>query len=156
MKGYPKWFSRRFISLNLSFLFFTGFLLIPITLDLQLGWEVPWHLSGEPRVMVTALHAFFSFASLVMVGSLASIHMRQGWKRRLRRTSGISLVGSFVLLTLTALGIYYFGNEQLSLIARLTHMALGISLPLLYVLHMSLRRRLLSSEIRGLKNTAGE
>lgn len=136
MKGYPNWFSWIFISLILSLVFFSGIIMIPTALHMRLEWEVPWRLSGESRIAVTALHVFFSFVTLVILGALSSIHMRQGWKKKSRRASGISLVGFFAFLTITALGIYYFGNENLSLIASVGHMTAGVFLLFVYLAHV--------------------
>jgi hypothetical protein len=135
MKGYPRWFTWRFVSLILLSVFVTGLLLVTMTLELELGLEVPWRLSGTSRIAVTASHAFASAISLVLFGALTVIHMRQGWRKRLRRKSGVSLSVSFGLLFLTSLGIYYLGDETMSSVARLSHTAFGILVLPIYIWH---------------------
>lgn len=95
MKGYPKWFSRRFITLLMSILFLSGLFLIPTTLENQLEIQVPWRLEPSSRILVAGTHALFAFIAIALLGALWSIHMRTEWKRGTNRVSGLSLVLTF-------------------------------------------------------------
>ena len=117
-------------------LFVTGLLLAPTTLNLKLDVETPWRLEADRRIQVAALHAFFAFGSLVVLGALSSIHMRQEWRRGNNRASGLILVAIFGFLTLTGLGIYYFGDEGLSAFSSLSHLAVGVFIALIYLWHI--------------------
>lgn len=132
MKGYPRWFSVKLILGVCLVTFLTGCLLLPTTLDLRLGIDVPWRLQGSNRNWVVAIHTTFAFCIVAILGALWSIHMRAGWKQKARRSSGALIVGSNIMLIVTGIGIFYLPNEQAALVDSLFHVGLGlISVPLL-------------------------
>lgn len=140
MKGYPKWFSSTLVSSVLGLLFLTGLILAPTTLQLRLEWDVPWRLHEGYRIAVSALHAFSSILTLVLVGALASIHMRQGWVKRQRRLTGVIMITSLTLLSLTGLGIYYLGSEKLAFVSGVSHLVVGVLLFFVATLHILTKR----------------
>lgn len=141
MKGYPKWFSANLITTILVVLFLTGLLLTPTTLVVRLEKEVPWRLSADSRVVVAGIHLLLALVALAIVGALSSIHMRKEWNRKRNRASGITLVGIFVFLSLTGVGIYYFGNETLSLLSSVSHLVVGLLIAAIYVWHLSYKKK---------------
>lgn len=136
MKGYPKWFSVTMITSLMSLLMITGYLLAPTTLELKLQWEVPWRLTVEHRTYMAAAHAVMALVIFSLMGSLWTLHMRQEWRRGNSRLSGVGMVVSLLLLGLTGVGIYYFGNEKLSQLSSLSHLGLGVLLTLVYFGHV--------------------
>lgn len=140
MKGYPKWFTANFISTCAGILFLTGILLAPTTLQVRLDRTLPWRLEADSRVVVVALHALVSFIAIAIVGALSTIHMRREWHHKRNRVSGITLVSIFVFLSLSGLGIYYFGNETLSLFSSMSHMIVGILILGFYVWHLMYKK----------------
>ena len=122
-------------------LFLTGLLLAPTTLVVRLEKEVPWRLSTESRVVVAGIHLLLAFIALAIVGALSSIHMRKEWNRKRNRASGITLVGIFVFLSLSGIGIYYFGNETLSLLSSISHLVIGVFIAAIYVWHLSYKKK---------------
>ncbi len=140
MKGYPDWFTPKLISIIMASLFFTGLLLAPTTLQFRLQFDVPWRLNSESKILTAALHSFFSLVTIALVGALSSIHMRQEWKRDKNRLSGIILLSVLLFLTLTGLGIYYFGDDLLSSVSSVSHLVVGIIVLVIYVWHLSWSR----------------
>lgn len=136
MKGYPKWFSAAFISSIFAVLFASGLLLAPTTLEIKLDWDIPWRLSPDSKIMIAALHTFFSFVSLVVIGALSSIHMRQEWKLGKNRISGATLIATLIFLSFSGLGIFYFGSEKLSAAASLSHLGVGVAFLGIYAWHI--------------------
>lgn len=136
MKGYPNWFNARFISLFMGALTISGFILIPGTLETKLELDMPAKLSGNIRLYASALHTLISYLSLILLGSLWSIHMRREWRRHKNKFSGSLLFLLFIVLGLSAVGILYFGSEKLSLFSSVLHMFFGILLPLTYAGHI--------------------
>lgn len=136
MKGYPKWFNARFISLFMGGLTISGLILVPGTLETKLEMDIPAKLSGSIRLYASALHTLLSYSSLVLLGALWSIHMRREWRRHKNIYSGSLLLFFFIALGLSAVGILYFGNEKLSLYSSVLHMFFGIALPLTYAGHI--------------------
>ncbi|TNE60869.1 MAG: hypothetical protein EP335_17675 [Alphaproteobacteria bacterium] len=125
MKGYPRHFTR-VVVLTAIGLFVTGLLLVPSMLDFRLEMNVPWRLDADGRLVTVAAHAFVAFFMLMLAGSLWSIHMRAGWRKRRHRTSGTILATSLALMAATGIGIYYLGDEDLSLWSSLVHTGLGL------------------------------
>ena len=136
MKGYPKWFSVTMITTLMSLLMITGYLLAPTTLELKLQWVMPWRLSVEHRTLMAAAHAVMALVIFSLMGALWTLHMRQEWRRGESRFSGVGMVVSLVLLGLTGVGIYYFGDEKLSQVSSLSHLGLGIWLSIVYFAHV--------------------
>nr|TFG54027.1 MAG: hypothetical protein E4H34_03035 [Hyphomicrobiales bacterium] len=124
MTGYPKGFYTLLLA-TLFVLPLTGVLLTPTLLALTLGWDVPWRLAYDGRVLVAVAHVVASFITFSLIGAMWAIHMRRGWTLRRNRISGATLLGLFALLGLSGTGIYYFGGELSSAIASLSHTALG-------------------------------
>ncbi|KQV54004.1 MULTISPECIES: hypothetical protein [unclassified Duganella] len=127
MKGYPHWFLRALIGAMLLMLA-TGLLLAPGTLVMRAEMDLPWRLPGGARVYTAMLHAAGGFGLAAFTGSLWSLHMRAGWRRRKHRGSGLFLGSLLVLLCMSAVAVYYLGEEQAGTIAALLHLLLGVVL----------------------------
>jgi hypothetical protein len=127
MTGYPRWFVPALVG-ALVLMFGSGLLLAPTTLTMRLDLALPWRLPGSARVLTAALHAAGGFALLLLVGALWSVHMRSGWRRRQQRASGLVLGLMLLGLTVSALGVYYAGEESLGMAAALLHLGLGVAL----------------------------
>lgn len=142
MKGYPPYFLGT-LMLTVVVVFVTGLLLIPslFTFRLDIDWFSDFPNSW--RTPSATLHTGMSLLFLMLAGALWSIHMRSGWARKLQRVSGGLLVGSLLVLTLSALGIFYFGDEDWSMAASLIHLVLGGVMGLMFVWHWQKGRRLL-------------
>jgi heme A synthase len=134
MTGYPKWFSESLLAM-LALLLATGLLLVPTVLELRLEWDFVWRLTGDQRITVAALHVAASFVVFAFSGALWAVHIRRGWKMRLNRASGITLVSLILSLLLSGVGIYYLGGEISSAVASLSHTALGVAAGLCFAIH---------------------
>lgn len=141
LSGYPAWFYGLTIGILLSLLA-SALLLVPNTAEMRLDMDVPVHIGGNLRLGAAAAHSFLGFLSLVLLGSLIALHMRLGWQRGLNCFSGIALVVAFALLLLSAIGIYYFGNPDLSRYASLSHTLIGFVLAALFIWHSVQGRRI--------------
>jgi len=113
----------------------SGCLLTPTSLSLHLDWEVPWRLVGGQRLLAVALHSGSAFLMAMMLGGLLAIHVRLGWRHGGNTVSGILLLLVQAGLILTALGIFYFGNEDWARLAALAHLLLGALLVLPFLYH---------------------
>lgn len=127
MKGYPRWFLPVLLS-TLLLMFASGLLLAPTTLALRLDWPQAWRVPGSGRIAVAALHAGGGFALMLLVGALWSIHMRVRWQQRRQRASGLILGGLMLLLPLTAVAVYYLGDDGLGTAAALLHLGAGLAM----------------------------
>ncbi len=134
MSGYPRWFYK---VLMLAFLVLlgSGVLLLPHLFSLRLEWEIGWEIASSTRLFSVALHSTFGFLVMAAVGALFSIHMRAGWRRRANIFSGMLLLSLFALMWLSAIGIYYFGDEQFSRWSSIVHVLAAASALLVFVWH---------------------
>ena len=141
LSGYPQWLYGG-ILLVLALLLGSGTLLIPHLLELRLDMDSPVHVSGGIRLGSAAMHSLSAFLTVGVVGALATVHMRAGWKRKLNRLSGILLFAIFAFLLLSALGIFYFGDMDLSRLSSLSHTLVGVALVPLFIWHSVAGRRI--------------
>lgn len=136
MKGYPQWFSVRFIFALVFVLFLTGVFLTPTTLEFRMQWDMIWRLTSDQRLLVVALHVGASFVMMLVIGALWSVHMRRGWRIRRHYRSGILLVSLWIFLMVSGLGIYYVSNEKGLLITSLIHLLAGYLVFIVFFFHV--------------------
>lgn len=86
----------------------------------------PWSL---------ALHGAFGFAAIWVFGMLWSAHIAKAWPLVRRRWSGGILTGIVAWLMVSGYLLYYTGNETLRAGLSITHWAIGIACPFLFLLH---------------------
>jgi len=141
LPGYPRWFPGLLL-LTLCGLLGSGLWLIPSLLEMRLDMAIDWHGIGAERLLAAAIHALTAFLSLVLAGALAAIHLRIGWRRRLNHLSGTGLLVLFAAAGLSALGVYYAGDESLSLGSSIVHTVAGLASALLCLWHALAGRRL--------------
>jgi hypothetical protein len=81
------------------------------------------------------LHGAAAFAALWLFGLLWGVHVVNGWKARRRRWSGGALFGSALALIASGYLLYYAGGETLRAATSITHWALGLAAPALFLIH---------------------
>ena len=134
MKGYPRWTMPAILGVAGGILA-SGLVLVPGTLVTRAEIDLPWMLPSDGRILAAALHATTGFALMLFVGALWSIHMRAGWRKGRRRGSGLTLALSMLGLALSAVGLYYFGDEALAAGAAYVHLGLGLVMTLVFLWH---------------------
>ncbi len=87
------------------------------------------------------IHGAAAMAILVLVGMLLTGHVRFAWRARRNRGNGSLFLGTFGILTVTGYGLYYAGGESLRACTSWIHLAVGLALPLLLILHIWLGKR---------------
>lgn len=140
MKGYPNWF-KGFIITTMTVLFLSGFLLTPTTLDLRLEWDMPWRLTADQRLYTVAAHVLFSYVMLCLFGAIWRIHIIVGIKQKENLYSGLALTGTLIVLAITGVGIFYFGNDMASIISSVTHLLLGVIILFIFLYHIIFGKR---------------
>jgi heme A synthase len=141
MSGYPRWFNWYFVSLIVTWIFITGVLMTPTALDSRFQIDMGWRLSGDSRVLVSALHALAAFAVAMLLGTLWSIHMRKEWRQNRKRLSGAILTSMWFVLIFTGVGLYYFGSESLLNASSLIHTMTGFAVTIFFVIHIFSKAR---------------
>ena len=84
----------------------------------------PEHHPAEHVSLI--LHAIGAYAFLVILGAMIPVHIPLGWNLRRNRISGAVLLTIFSLLSLTALGLYYVGEDTLRSSTSLIHWVVGL------------------------------
>lgn len=87
------------------------------------------------------LHGAAAMLTLILLGSLLPLHVKRAWLVRRNRLSGVLLLALNGLLALTGCALYYAGGETLRALASNAHLALGIALPAMLLLHIAFGRR---------------
>lgn len=141
LSGYPPWFYAAILAV-LAVLLGSGLLLLPHMLELRLDMDSPLQVPGSLRLAGAALHSFSAFLAIGFIGALATVHMRAGWQRKLNRFSGLALLCLFGFLLLSAVGIYYFGDEELSRLSSLSHSLTSLAVAALFTWHSVAGRRI--------------
>jgi hypothetical protein len=92
----------------------------------------PEHHPAERLVLI--VHAVGAYAFLLVVGAMIPVHIPLGWHQRRNLVSGTTLVTICGLLGLTALGLYYVGDDIVRSWTSLIHWIVGLAaLPALLV-----------------------
>lgn len=103
--------------------------LVVVALSGLLWFVLHDFISDEPdatKRLLLIVHGTSAFAVLMAFGSLFPVHVRAGWLRRLNLVTGSGLIGGIAALTITALLLYY-GGEDTRLWARWVHIGLGLA-----------------------------
>jgi cation transport ATPase len=87
------------------------------------------------------IHGAAAMAILVLIGMLLTAHVRFAWRARRNRANGSVFLSAFAILAITGYGLYYAGGERLRAWTSGIHLAVGLVLPLLLLLHIFLGRR---------------
>jgi cation transport ATPase len=129
-------FHRYLLYLVLLVLFFSG-----------VAWAYMHYLSSRPDDLKDAvqawalkIHGAAAMATLVLVGTVLTAHVKYAWSARRNRLSGIFFLTVFGILTVTAYGLYYFGDDRLRAWTSGIHLGIGLILPLFLLMHILIGR----------------
>ena len=112
------------------------------------AWAYWNHLVASPgdfemsaKAWAMKIHGAAAMAVLVVIGTLLNAHVRFAWRARRNRINGSVFLSAFAVLTITGYGLYYAGGERLRAWTSWIHLAIGLVLPILLLLHILLGRR---------------
>jgi hypothetical protein len=101
------------------------------------------------KALMMKIHGAAAIAILVLIGMLLTTHVKLAWRARRNRGSGVSQLTIFGLLTITGYALYYAGGENFRTWNSRIHLAIGLILPFLLVIHIWLGRRTRSRKRNG-------
>ena len=101
----------------------------------------PGDFETTAKTWAIKIHGAAAMAILVLIGTLLTGHVKFAWRARRNRGNGAFLLGVFGVLSITGYGLYYAGGEKLRAWASWIHLGVGLSIPLLIVLHLVLGKR---------------
>jgi hypothetical protein len=104
--------------------------------------ELAYDDPGELAHLLLILHGASAYVVLLAVGSLLPVHVRAGWLLRRNLATGLAVIATISVLSITALMLYY-GSEEVQTPAKWVHLAFGISVLILFPAHafVKLNRR---------------
>lgn len=128
---------RYFLYAVLALVFFSG-----------VAWAYWNYLAASPadfaisaKAWAMKIHGAAAMAVLVLVGMLLNEHVRLAWRARRNRANGSVFLSGFAFLTITGYGLYYAGGERLRAWTSWVHLAIGLVLPILLLIHILLGRK---------------
>jgi hypothetical protein len=127
---------RYFLYVVLALLFLSG-----------VGWAYwnylrsPGDFEASAKSWAMKIHGAAGMAILVMIGMLLNGHVKFAWRACRNRANGSIFLSAFAVLTLTGYGLYYAGGESLRAWTSWIHLGVGLALPILLLIHISLGRR---------------
>ena len=97
-----------------------------------------WQMIAADMLM---LHGMTAMIALVMIGAMIPLHVQRSWRAGKNRVSGSTMIGVNAILGATAWGLYYAGSDLLRTFVADVHIAAGLALPALAIVHVVLGRR---------------
>jgi hypothetical protein len=91
------------------------------------------------------LHGAALLGFLIAFGALLPEHVLHGWRHRLNRVSGVTVISIVSALTLTGYGLYYASGDRFRQWVSVLHWCLGLMAAAVLIWHI-VRGRLLRRE----------
>jgi hypothetical protein len=101
----------------------------------------PGDFEMSAKAWAMKVHGGAAMAVLVLIGMLLNVHVRFAWHARRNRANGSVFLSAFAVLTITGYGLYYAGGERLRSWTSWIHLAIGLVLPILLLIHILLGRK---------------
>ena len=101
----------------------------------------PGEFAAAAKSLALKIHGAAAMAILVLIGMLLTAHVRFAWRAGRNRINGSIFLGAFAILIITGYGLYYAGAENLRASASWIHLAVGLALPGLLLIHVLLGKR---------------
>lgn len=95
------------------------------------------------------LHGAATLGFLIVFGALLPEHVLYGWRHRLNRLSGVSVISAVGLLTVTGYGLYYASGDSLRQWISLIHWSLGLFATALLIWHIVRGRSIRRERMRS-------
>jgi hypothetical protein len=86
-------------------------------------------------------HGAAAMVSLIVLGTLLTVHVKRGWQAKLNRSSGTSVLSIFGILIVSGYALYYVGEERIRALVSNIHLWVGLGMPVVLILHIILGRR---------------
>ena len=99
----------------------------------------PEHHPAERLALV--VHGVSAYAFLIVGGSMVPVHVKLGWNLGRNRKSGLLLATGCMIAAVTALALYYLGEEGIRASASLVHWIAGLAIIPALLVHAVRGRR---------------
>lgn len=112
----------------------------------------PGDFEAGAKTWVLKIHGAAAMAILILIGMLLNGHVRFAWRARRNRVNGSIFLSTFAVLIVTGYGLYYASDEKLRSLTSWIHLVVGLALPILLLIHISLGRRTRSAGSLGTRS----
>jgi len=99
----------------------------------------PEHHPAQQWMLIA--HGVVAYAFLIVAGAMIPVHVTLGWNTHRSLKTGLTLAGAFLLLALTALGLYDLGGEIQRRWVSVIHWSVGLVAGAVLLLHALIGRR---------------
>lgn len=97
------------------------------------------HHPAEHGALV--VHGVVAYGFLIVAGAMIPVHIKLGWSLGRNKASGLSLAIGCMIGALTALALYYLGDERGRSVVSLVHWLVGLLVIPALLIHASRGRR---------------
>jgi hypothetical protein len=101
----------------------------------------PNEFGSIAKSLAMKIHGAGAMAILVLIGMLLTAHVRFAWRAGRNRANGSVFLSAVAVLAITGYGLYYVGGERLRVWTSWIHLAAGLVLPVLLLIHILLGKR---------------
>ena len=134
----PRW-QEIAVYVTLSLLIATGVLWLLLDHFVRIAGEFgPEHHPAEHLVLIA--HGVAAYAFLIIGGAMIPVHITLGWNIRRKLKSGLALAATCLFLAVTALGLYYTGDEVSRNWVSIAHWTVGLVLIPAFLTHALIGR----------------
>jgi len=88
-----------------------------------------------------ATHGAFAFVSLWTMGLLWGVHVVRHWRAGRHRITGALLFATLAILIVSGYLLYYLGGDKSRALTSVVHWAIGLALPIPFLVHWLVRSR---------------
>jgi xanthine/uracil permease len=120
----PRW-QEWSVYVTLGALIATGIAWLVLDWFVRVNGEFgPEHHPAEHMALI--VHGVAAYAFLIIGGAMIPVHITLGWNTRRNLKSGLTLAGTCLLLAVTALCLYYLGDEISRNWVSIVHWMVGL------------------------------
>lgn len=135
----PHW-QEWLVYLTMGLLIATGVAWLLLDSFVRVAGEFgPEHHPAEHGVLIA--HGVAAYGFLIIAGAMIPVHITFGWNIRKNLKSGLTLAATCVFLAMTALGLYYVGDELSRHWLSVIHWAIGLIVIPVLLIHALRGRR---------------
>jgi hypothetical protein len=128
----PRW-QEWSVYVTFGLLIATGIAWLLLDRFVRVGGEFgPEHHPAEHSILIA--HGVAAYAFLIVGGAMIPVHVTLGWNTKRNLKTGLMVAGTSIILAVSALGLYYLGDEISRSWVSIIHWIVGlIAVPALWI-----------------------
>ncbi len=131
----PRW-QELAVYISGAILLFTGIAWLILDTWVRTEGEFgPEHHPAEHWILIA--HGIGAYAFLLILGALIPVHIPLGWRQKRNRVTGVTVLVVCAILSVTALGLYYVGEDVARSSVSLIHWLVGVAAAGILLIHVT-------------------